>query len=142
MLAPTTAAARWTEGEQFLTQGSSGHDVWMDSDRESNRAPGPMEMVLRSLCACSATDIVIVLRKMRQTFMSVVVTAEGERAPAPPTVYTRIHLQYRIAGTHVERHAAERAVALSQEKYCSVLATLRHTARITHALVLEEAAAS
>lgn len=114
----------------------------MDSDRDTNRAPGPMEMLLRSLCACSATDVVIVLKKKRQAVTAVEVTAEGERAPEPPTVYTQIHMTYRIAGHQVEKQAAERAVALSQEKYCSVLATLRPTARISHELVLEEAAGS
>lgn len=94
-------------------------------------------MVLRSLCACSATDIVIVLRKTRQPWSGVVVSAEGERAPQPPTVYTRIHMVYRIAGAGVDPAVAERAVALSQEKYCSVLATLRHTAVITHETILE-----
>ncbi len=114
----------------------------MDSDRASNLAPGPMEMVLRSLCACSATDVVIVLKKKRQAFTAVEVTAAGERAPEPPTVYTQIHMKYRIAGHHVDRQAAERAIALSQEKYCSVLATLRQRARISYELILEEAVGS
>ncbi|MGH9475413.1 MAG: OsmC family protein [Terriglobales bacterium] len=133
------ASAQWRGGEAFLTHGASGHAVLMDSDRATNAAPGPMEMVLRSLCACSATDIVIVLRKTRQDWSGVEVSAEGERAPDPPTVYTRVHMNYRIRGARVDRAVAERAVKLSQEKYCSVLATLRHTASITHTLIVEPA---
>ncbi|MGH9487077.1 MAG: OsmC family protein [Terriglobales bacterium] len=139
-MATTVASAAWTQGEAFLTQGSSGHAVLMDADRDSNRAPGPMEMLLRSLCACSATDIVIILRKTRQQFGAVEVSAEGERAPQPPAVYTRIRMKYHITGAGVDAGVARRAVALSQEKYCSVLATLRTTAEITQELVLDAAA--
>ncbi|MGH9466112.1 MAG: OsmC family protein [Terriglobales bacterium] len=141
-MASTFAAATWTQGEQFLTSGTSAHAVLMDSDRDSNQAPGPMEMVLRSLCACLATDIVVILKKTRQTWTSLEVSAEGERASEPPAVYVRIHLRYRIAGSRVDRSAAERAVALSQEKYCSVLAMLRQSAAVTFTLALEEAVAS
>lgn len=134
--APTQASATWVDGERFLTTGSSGHAIIFDSDRGLNSAPGPMEMVLRALCACSATDVVMILAKARQRFTSVVVEAEGERAPKPPTVYTRIHVRYRVAGHDLDTAAVERAVALSHEKYCSVLATLQHTATITHELAV------
>lgn len=137
---PTHAAAVWTDGERFASEGSSGHTVVFDADRITNRAPGPMEMVLRSLCACSATDLVIVLRKKRQNFTGIRVSAEGERAPEPPQVYTKIHLRYEVTGHGVQREAVQRAVELSQEKYCSVFAMLRHTAATSYEIVLQEAA--
>lgn len=136
---PTAASARWVEGERFLSDGPSGHAVAMDADRARNTAPGPMEMVLRALCACSATDVVGILHKARQPLAGLEVSAAAERAPAPPAVFTRIHVVYRIEGA-VERAVAERAVALSQEKYCSVMAMLRASAAITHELVLAPAA--
>lgn len=136
----THASATWTDGESFTSEGSSGHSVAFDSDRASNRAPGPMEMVLRSLCACSATDLVIVLRKKRQEFTGIRVSAEGERATVPPQVYTKIHMRYEVAGRGVQREAVQRAVELSQEKYCSVFAMLRHTASTSYEIVLQEAA--
>jgi len=124
------AKVNWIDGEQFAAIASSKHAIVIDSDRQSNTAPGPMEMVLMGLCACTATDVLSILRKKRQPFTAVEVRAEAERAPQPPTVYTSIRLIYTIIGA-VDRKAAEDAVALSEEKYCSVAAMLKSTARIT-----------
>ncbi|HET9784607.1 MAG TPA: OsmC family protein, partial [Terriglobales bacterium] len=68
------------------------------------------------------------------------VSAVGERAPEPPQVYTKIHMRYEVTGHAVERDAVQRAVELSQEKYCSVFAMLRHTASTSYEIVLQEAA--
>lgn len=138
----TTASCVWVDGERFVTTGGSGHAVVLDSDRTSNSAPGPVEMVLRSLCGCTATDVVVVLRKKRQPFTRVEVSAEAERATEPPTVLTRIVVRYRVEGDGVDRQAVERAVALSQEKYCSVMAMLRSTARITYEISMGPARAA
>ncbi|HWG87353.1 MAG TPA: OsmC family protein, partial [Candidatus Acidoferrales bacterium] len=73
--------------------------------------------------------VVSILHKKRQPFTAIEVHAEAERAPQPPTVYTSIRLVYTISG-EVDRKAAEDAVALSEEKYCSVAAMLKSTARI------------
>src|SRR5512146_554668 len=124
------AKVNWVDGEQFVGSGSSGHAFVIDSDRQRNTAPGPMELVLVGLCACTATDVVTVLRKKRQPVAGVEVRAEAERATEPPTVYTSIKLVFTVSGP-VSRQAVERAVELSQEKYCSVSAMLKSTARIT-----------
>lgn len=140
-MATTTASAQWTDGERFLVSASSGHVAVADADRERNSAPSPMEMVLMALCACTATDVLAILRKKRQPLERLVVTARGERAAAPPQVYTRIAVEYRIAGA-VERKAAEDAIRLSQEKYCSVSIMLGKTAALSSELLLESAAAA
>ena len=129
-MSQVTASASWTDGERFTAIASSGHALVVDSDRQRNSAPGPMEMVLIGLCACTATDVVSILRKKREPFASVEVRAEAERANTPPTVYTKIKLIYKIGGG-VSRKAAEDAVRLSKEKYCSVSAMLQKTAEIT-----------
>ncbi|MGH9392806.1 MAG: OsmC family protein [Terriglobales bacterium] len=136
---PVAAAAVWSDGQRFVTDGSSGHAAVLDADRQRNSAPGPMEMVLRCLCACSATDVVIILGKSRQPFTAVEVQAEAERAPSPPEIFTRIHVRYIILGAGVERKAAERAVMLSHTKYCSVMAMLAKSALISHELRLQPA---
>ncbi|HVB39920.1 MAG TPA: OsmC family protein [Terriglobales bacterium] len=136
----TEAKAEWAGELRFATNGSSGHALTLDSARGANTAPGPMEMVLRSLCACSATDVAIVLNKARQGLTRLEVTAQGERAPQAPAVYTKIHLVYRIAGTTLQAEVAERAVMLSQTKYCSVYLMLSPTVRISHEIVLEPVA--
>jgi putative redox protein len=124
------AQVTWTDGERFVGSASSGHAMVIDSDRQRNTAPGPMEMVLIGLCSCTATDVVSILRKKREPFLGVHVRAEAERAKEPPTVYTSIKLIYTISG-QVTRKAVEDAVRLSEEKYCGVSAMLRATVRIT-----------
>jgi putative redox protein len=116
------AQVTWTDGERFVANASSGHAIVIDSDRQRNTAAGPMEMVLMGLCACTATDVVSILRKKREPFVGVHVKAEAVRATEPPTVYT-------VSGK-VSRKSVEDAVRLSEEKYCGVSAMLKCTAKI------------
>ena len=82
------------------------------------------------LCACTSVDVVSILQKKREPFTSLEVHAQAERAPDPPSVYTKIKLIYRVGGK-VSRKAVEDAVRLSKEKYCSVSAMLDKTTKIT-----------
>ena len=125
-----TAEVKWIAGQKFLAKSPSGHTVMMDSDRESNQAPGPMEMVLMALGACTATDIVIVLQKKRQKLDSLEVICSGERAAEPPTVWIKLEIVYRLRGT-LDEKAVKHAIELSEEKYCSVAAMLKKTAKVT-----------
>src|SRR5437660_2588625 len=111
-----TANVNWTDGERFTAIASSGHAFMIDADRQRNTAPGPMELVLIGLCACTATDVVTILRKKREPVENVEVHAEAERATEPPTVYTSIKLIYTITGA-VSRKAVDDAVRLSEDKY-------------------------
>src|SRR5690349_20997170 len=124
------AKISWIDGERFVGGASSGHALVIDSDRLRNTSSGPMELVLVALCACTATDVVSILRKKREPFTALEVRAEAERAPEPPSVYTAIKLTYRVGG-HVSKKSMEDAVRLSKEKYCSVSAMLQQTATIT-----------
>jgi putative redox protein len=124
------ATATWKDGERFVGEGSSGHAFIMDSDRQRNTAPGPMEYVLIALCGCTASDVVSILTKKREKFTSLKVRAEGERAAEPPTIYTKIKLIYTVGGG-VSKKAMEDAVKLSKEKYCSVSQMLQKSAAIT-----------
>ena len=108
----------------------SGHAVPFDSDRESNKAPGPMEMVLLALGACTATDVVMILQKKRQTLEALEVLCSGERAKEPPTVWIKLDVLFRIRG-QVDEAAVKHAMALTEEKYCSVAAMLKKTAAFT-----------
>ena len=135
------AHLNWIDGERFVVKASSGHAQVIDSDRLRNTAPGSMEMVLMGLCACTATDVVIILKKKREPFTALDVHAEAERAPDPPTIYTRINLVFTVSGP-VSRKAVEDAVRLSEEKYCSVAAMLKSTAKITTEVRIVEPALS
>ena len=135
------ASAAWTDGDRFIGMASSKHALVIDADRQRNTAPGPMELVLIGLCACTATDVVSILRKKREGFTALEVSAEAKRAAEPPTVYEWIRLTYRVTGP-VTRKAVEDAVRLSKEKYCSVSAMLQKTATIESDIVLAGEAAS
>lgn len=119
----------WTDGERFVAAASSGHSIVVDAS-SAKTANGPMELVLIGLCACTAVDVVSILRKKREPFTGLEVRAEAERAAEPPKVYEQIRLVYRVSG-HVSHKAVEDAVRLSEEKYCSVAAMLNKTARIS-----------
>jgi putative redox protein len=122
---------KWIAGEEFVAKMPSGHSVPFDADRKHNAAPGPMEMLLGALGACTSVDVVMILAKKRQRLTSLEVVVSGERASEPPTVWTKIDLVYRLSGS-VEEKAARDAIELSQMKYCSVAAMLRKTAEITY----------
>lgn len=137
----TEATVQWTDRDRFVGISSSRHSIVLDAGKEKT-ANSPMELVLIGLCGCTATDVVSILRKKREPLTTVEVHARAERAPEPPTVYTQIHLTYRVGGK-VSRKAMEDAVRLSEEKYCSVAAMLNKTAKITYSIeYLEDAAAA
>jgi putative redox protein len=125
----TEAHATWKHDQEFEAAASSGHAMVIDGDKKAGNSP--MELVLIGLCGCTGYDVVSILTKKRETFTSLEVRAEAERAPNPPTVYTEIKLIYRVGGK-VSHKAVEDAVRLSEEKYCSVAAMLNKTASISY----------
>ena len=125
-----TASIQWIGEQKFLAVSPSGHAVPFDSDRESNKAPGAMEMVLMALGACTATDMVLILEKKRQKLESLEVLCSGERAAEPPTVWTKLEVLFRLRGT-LDEAAVQHAMSLTEEKYCSVAAMLKKTAAFT-----------
>lgn len=124
------ARVRWAGAEQFIALAPSGHAIPLDCDRESNSAPGPMELLLVALGTCTAVDVVSILKKKRQKLESLEIDVSGERAKEPPTVWTKLELVYKLHG-QLEDKAVRDAITLSQEKYCSVAAMLRKAAPIT-----------
>ncbi len=124
----TKAKTTWIEKQRFDGIADSGHEIVVDGDKKAGNSP--MELVLIALCGCTGYDVVSILQKKREPFTSLEVSAEAERAPDPPMVYTQIKLLYRVGGK-VSRKAVEDAVRLSKEKYCSVSAMLAKTAKIT-----------
>lgn len=137
------ARVKWIDGVSFVAESGSGHAVVVDGAPEQggrNAGIRPMELVLAGAAACTAFDVVLILRRARQPIEDCVVDAEAERAATDPKVFTRIHLRYEIAGHGLDPHQVERAVKLSKEKYCSATLMLAKTAEITHEVVLTEGA--
>ena len=122
------ASATWKEKRIFNAVADSDHAIVVDGDKAKGNSP--VELVLIGLCGCTGYDVVSILEKKREPLTSLEVRAEAERAKEPPSVFTQIKLIYRIGGK-VSRKAAEDAVRLSKEKYCSVSAMLEKTAKIT-----------
>lgn len=132
----TEAKTVWTDKDRFLGEANSGHALVLDAG-EPKSASTPMELVLIALCGCTASDVVGILRKMREPFTALEVAAQAERAGEHPKVYTLIRLVYRVRGK-VTHKAMEDAVRLSKEKYCSVSAMLEKTAKVDYAIEYAE----
>lgn len=92
-----------------------------------------------SLIGCSAYDVVEILEKQRQELDQLKVTAEAVQDDAPPWKFKKIHLRYQVIGKGIDPEKAKKAIQLSEEKYCSVYATLRDVIEITHEVEVLEA---
>lgn len=112
----------WKEGMRFEARTEAGAVTSIDG--EGTLSPSPTLLLLESLAGCAGIDVAEILRKGRQTLEELVVDVTGTRREETPRYFTRVRLVFRIRGD-VERSAAERAVELSLERYCSVLHSLR-----------------
>lgn len=130
------ASVEWSDGRLFDGKSQSGHTLHMDTSADHQAGMSPMEAVLVALCGCTSVDVVSILQKKREPITGLTVTADAERAPDPPQVFTRIHLTYRIRGK-VSQKAAEDAVSLSKNKYCSVSKMLEKAAAIDYSIELD-----
>jgi putative redox protein len=123
------ASATWVNGDRFVGVATSGHAIVVDGG-EAKLGSSPLELVLIALCACTATGVTTILRKKRQSWTRLEVSAAAECAPGPGRVFTAIRLLYRVS-RGVSPKAMEDAVRLSREKYCPVSRMLAPTAAIT-----------
>jgi putative redox protein len=121
-------------GMAFSAETGSGHLLTMDGAPDGggrNLAPRPMETVLAGTGACSAYDVVLILKRGRHDVRGCRVKVTSERAPTDPKVFTAIHLHFVVSGVGLPEAAVARAIALSHEKYCSATIMLARTAAIT-----------
>jgi len=129
------ARVKLVEGMQFVGSADSGHGVVMDAATEiggRNSGIRPMEMLLVGMGGCTAIDVVMILRKGRETVTDCLVELNAERATSEPKVFTRIHVHYKVSGRGLTAAKVERAIKLSKEKYCSASIMLGQVAEITH----------
>jgi putative redox protein len=119
---------------QFVAQTGSGHVAVMDGAVEGgghNLAPRPMELVLAGTGACTAYDVVLILKRGRHRVTGCEVTLQADRAETDPKVFTRINFHFIVTGHDLPELAVARAIELSHEKYCSASAMLAKTATLT-----------
>ena len=132
------AIVTWKHDQQYDAESHSGHHVVLDADAAHAGGASPMELVLMALCSCTAVDVVSILHKKREAFTSLTVSALAEQAPEAPRVFTHIHLTYHLGGK-VSPKAAEDAVSLSKNKYCSVSKMLEKAVAIDYEITYEGA---
>ena len=131
-----------TEGITFVAESGSGHAIVVDASPDvggRNLGPRPMELVLMGAGACTAVDVVLILRKARQSVAGCVVELDSERAKDDPKVFTKIHFHFVITGSGLAPAQVERAIKLSRDKYCSATAMLAKTAAVTSDFEIREA---
>lgn len=115
-------------GRQFVGESGSGHRIVLD-DAQGNTGPKPSEYALLALGGCTAFDVISILRKMRQQVTAYDVELSAEQSSELPHVFTRVNIKHRLYG-RVAPEAVQKAIHLSETKYCSVGAMIGKTAEI------------
>ena len=121
----TNITATWREGNAFLGENETGGKAKLGGEHIR-----PMQMILVALAGCSGVDVVSILQKKRVNFSDLQIKVSGQRADTHPKVYTDIHITYFIWGESIKPKDVAQAIDLSENKYCSVSAMLKSTAKI------------
>ncbi|HEV8453766.1 MAG TPA: OsmC family protein [Gemmatimonadales bacterium] len=124
----------WQQGLRFTASDSGGPGITVDGDNVMG--PGPMLTLLLAAAACSGSDVVLILEKMRVKLHELRIEIAGTRREEEPRRYVAIHLDYHLGGEGIDEVKARRAIDLSLEKYCSVIHSLAPDIAVTYALSL------
>lgn len=126
----------------FVGTTPSGHAQIIETNSARNTAGTPMELLLVALGGCTGVDVISILKKQRQHVTDYRIEVGGERRDDHPRAYTRLFVKHIVRGRGISDRAVARAIRLSDEKYCSVAATLRGTAEIVTSFEIIEDDAS
>jgi putative redox protein len=132
------AIVKLKDTDLFVGHTPSGHPILLDTDHNRNSAPTPMELLLVALGSCTGVDVVSILRKKRQDVSAYRVEVRGERRAEHPRSYSRMKVHHIVTGRNISEQSVAQAIQLSEEKYCSVAATLRPTAEIVSSFEIIE----
>src|SRR6266700_2258773 len=130
-----TVQSKLATGMLFEVEAGSGHHVTLDAAEHGgghNEGFRPMELLLIGLAGCTGMDVISILRKKREPVTSYGVRVTGVRAEDHPMVFVEITVEHIITGHHIQEAAVERAIQLSQERYCGAGAMLGKVAHLTH----------
>lgn len=125
----------------FVGESGSGHSVIMDGASDAggrNMGFRPMEMLLLGLAGCSAFDVVMILKRGRENVTDCVVEVDADRADTDPKIFTNVRMRYVVTGQALDPKKVERAVKLSEEKYCSASAIIAKSAEMSHTVEILE----
>jgi putative redox protein len=125
------ANVTWVKSKQFIGTDSTGHSVVISSPDEGIGMK-PSELLLVALGSCTSYDVVNILSKKRIALTDLSVSVQSEQDENPPWTFRKIHIHYTVSGNGLKTEDVEKAIKLSEEKYCSVSATLAQAAEITY----------
>lgn len=131
----------WVDRMRFLAQDEKNHSIVLDTMPENggdNSGPTPSKLMLMAVAACTAMDVVSILAKARQKITGLTVSTRGVQNEEYPKYYKEIYLMYTVKGIGLDKTRVERAIKLSEEKYCSVGATLSGKAKMIIQYRIEE----
>ncbi len=134
----------WKSDLKFEGSADSGYSLPLDTTPAEGGGEGfrPMELLLVGLAGCTGMDVISILKKKQQDVTAFEVAVQGERASEHPRIYTHITIEYIVTGRNIDPAAVDRAVELSETKYCSANAMLGKAAKIEHKITLKEALAA
>ena len=125
----------------LAAKGESNHLITIDErieDGGNGSATGPMELFLISVASCSAMDVISILKKRRVENLQLEIEVEGKRREEYPRIYTDIHLKYIVSGKDIREKDVERAIKLSEDKYCSAIAMVKNSAKMSSEYIVKD----
>ena len=118
----------WNPEEEFILRDDDDHQIAI----KQPKGVSPSDLLSMALIGCVSHDVVVILQKQRQDLRELRITAESTQDDDPPWRFRRIHIHYQFIGKNLDPDRARRAIQISEEKYCSVYATLKDAVEITH----------
>lgn len=134
------AVIRYAANEMMIGISPSGHAQVLDANRERNAAASPLELLMIALGSCTMVDVIEILQKKRQNVIDYRIEVSGERREDFPRALTKLFVKHFVSGHSISHQAVAQAVKLSDEKYCSVAATIRPGAEIVTSFEIIETA--
>jgi putative redox protein len=131
----------WKGGLKFSGTSRFGHQITTDGSKQAGgKEEGyqPVELVLFGLAGCTGIDVVLIAQKMKQEISGLTINVEAEQNQDFPKFIARANLEYVFTGKELKSEMLEKAITLSQEKYCSVGTTLSGVTKLTHTCVIKE----
>jgi putative redox protein len=132
------AVIQWKGDDLFVGKTPSNPDISVDTDSQRHSAASPMELILVALGSCTAVDVASILRKKRQEVSDYRIEVRGARREDHPRSYKRLEVHHIVTGRNISEQSVAQAIKLSDNKYCSVAATLRPTAEIVSSFEIIE----
>jgi putative redox protein len=141
MAKETNVQANLVVGNQFTVETSAEHTIVLDAPEnidDLKAGPSPIEMLLSALAGCAGISMISILRKMRQEITAYKINVHGIQTSQYPQVFTEITVEHFFTGHALQADVIERAIMLTEKRYCSVSAMLAQTAQITHIFHTQE----